>query len=201
MKKSSLLLQRPVRTFDDDPMPVEAPVDQGVESPLDSARPVASSEPKAAPEPLAKVRRNRQPQTKREISNETDASAKFGPLNVDLAKAKNREPKGLLTTTVPSLLHGRLMQQQEGPSGFINRAIGLNLRSNLNQVVEAGYRLAALRVAQAEDSRTISARSPMSSVADVDEAVKYVTQNLEKVSAAFIVGGCVMLLAEEQGLV
>jgi hypothetical protein len=93
------------------------------------------------------------------------------------------------------------MQQEEGPSGFINRAVQKHLRSNLNRVVEAGYRLAALRVAQAEDSRTISARAPMTYVVDVDDAVKYVTQNLEKVSAAFIVGGCVMLQAEEQGLV
>jgi hypothetical protein len=130
-----------------------------------------------------------------------DAESKFGPLTVDLAKAKRREPKGLLTTTVPSPLHVRLMQREDGPSGFINLAVEKFLRTHLNQVVEAGYRLADLRVSQAEDSRTISARSPITLVVDVDEAVKYVTHNLERVSAAFVVGGCVMLLAEEQGLV
>jgi hypothetical protein len=93
------------------------------------------------------------------------------------------------------------MQREDGPSGFINLAVEKFLRTHLNQVVEAGYRLADLRVSQAEDSRTISARSPITLVVDVDEAVKYVTHNLERVSAAFVVGGCVMLLAEEQGLV
>jgi hypothetical protein len=41
----------------------------------------------------------------------------------------------------------------------------------------------------------------MTHVADADEAARYVTRSLEKVSASFIVGGCVMLLAEEMGLV
>lgn len=192
MKKSSLLLQRPVRTFDDDPEPVIQRVQPKAEIPNENA-PVNPVEPKST-----KIR----PFTSRPgSSGETEAATKFGPLTVDLAKAKKREPKGLLTTTVSSMLHSRLMQQEEGPSGFINKAVEKHLRSHLNQVVEAGYRLAALRVAEAEDSRTISARARMTYVVDVDEAVRYVTQSLEKVSAAFIVGGCVMLLAEEQGLV
>jgi hypothetical protein len=192
MKKSSLLLQRPVRTFDDDPETVVQRVQPKPEN-LNEATPIDSMESR---------RTETRPITLRtSMSSETEASMKFGPLTVDLARAKKREPKGLLTTTVPSMLHGRLMQQEEGPSGFINRAVENHLRNHLNQVVEAGYRLAALRVAQAEDSRTISARASMSHVVDVDEAVSYVTQNLEKVSAAFIVGGCVMLSAEEQGLV
>lgn len=192
MKKSNLLLQRPVRTFDDDLEPVIQKVQPELEVPNENT-PINSVEPKST-----KIR----PLTVRPaMSGESEAATKFGPLTVDLAKAKKREPKGLLTTTVPSMLHSRLMQQEEGPSGFINKAVEKHLRSHLNQAVEAGYRLAALRVAQAEDSRTISARAPMTYVVDVDEAVKYVTQSLEKVSAAFIVGGCVMLSAEEQGLV
>lgn len=192
MKKSSLLLQRPVRTFDDDPELVIQRSQPEPEIPNESA-PINPVKPKPTKfRPLTPM-----PAT----SGETEAATKFGPLTVDLAKAKKREPKGLLTTTVPSTLHSRLMQQEEGPSGFINKAVEGHLRSHLNQAVEAGYRLAALRVAQAEDSRTISARAPMTYVVDVDEAVRYVTQSLEKVSAAFIVGGCVMLSAEEQGLV
>lgn len=192
MKKSSLLLQRPVRTFDDDLEPVIQKVQHELEVPNENTL-INPIEPKPT-----KIR----PLTPRPaMSGETEAATKFGPLTVDLAKAKKREPKGLLTTTVPSMLHSRLMQQEEGPSGFINKAVEKHLRSHLNQAVEAGYRLAALRVAQAEDSRTISARAPMTYVVDVDEAVRYVTQSLEKVSAAFIVGGCVMLSAEEQGLV
>lgn len=192
MKKSSLLLQRPVRTFDDDPEPVIQRVEPEPGVPNEST-PINSVEPKPTKvRPLAPIAA---------MSGETEAATKFGPLTVDLAKAKKREPKGLLTTTVPSMLHGRLMQQADGPSGFINKAVEEHLRSHLNQAVEAGYRLAALRVAQAEDSRTISARAPMTYVVDVDEAVRYVTQSLEKVSAAFIVGGCVMLSAEEQGLI
>lgn len=192
MKKSSLLLQRPVRTFDDDLEPVIQKVQHELEVPNKNTL-INPVEPKPT-----KVR----PLISRPaMSGEMEAATKFGPLTVDLAKAKKREPKGLLTTTVPSMLHSRLMQQEEGPSGFINKAVEKHLRSHLNQAVEAGYRLAALRVAQAEDSRTISARAPMTYVVDVDEAVRYVTQSLEKVSAAFIVGGCVMLSAEEQGLV
>ena len=192
MKKSSLLLQRPVRTFDDDLEPVIQKVQLEPEVPNENTL-INPVEPKST-----KIR----PLTLRPaMSDESEAVTKFGPLTVDLAKAKKREPKGLLTTTVPSMLHSRLMQQEEGPSGFINKSVEKHLRSHLNQAVEAGYRLAALRVAQAEDSRTISARAPMTYVVDVDEAVRYVTQSLEKVSAAFIVGGCVMLSAEEQGLV
>jgi len=191
MKKPSLLLQRPVRTFDDDQEPPTVRVEPEIETSKVGGPNLGESSPGEVPEFAAHS----------PVSGETEAVTKFGPLTVDLAKAKKREPKGLLTTTVPSLLHSRLMQQEEGPSGFINRAVRNYLRSHLNQVVEAGYRLAALRVAQAEDSRTISARAPMTYVADVEEAVKYVTQSLEKVSAAFIVGGCVMLLAEEQGLI
>ena len=194
MKKSSLLLQRPVRTFDDDPEPVIQRVQPQPEAEVpNESTPIDPVEPKPS-----KFR----PLTLRSsMSGETEASTKFGPLTVDLAKAKKRQPKGLLTTTVPSILHSRLMQQEEGPSGFINKSVEKHLRIHLNQAVEAGYRLAALRVAQAEDSRTISARAPMTHVVDVDEAVRYVTQSLEKVSAAVIVGGCVMLSAEEQGLV
>ena len=192
MKKSSLLLQRPVRTFDDDPEPVNHQIQPESEIPkaIMSVNPV-----EAEPGKIHSLT------TGPSASGEIEASTKFGPLTVDLAKAKKREPKGLLTTTVPSILHSRLMQQEEGPSGFINNAVEKHLRTHLNEAVEAGYRLAALRVAQAEDSRTISARARMTYVVDVDEAVRYVTQSLEKVSAAFIVGGCVMLSAEEQGLV
>lgn len=191
MKKPSLLLQRPVRTFDDDREPPTRPVELEVETPKVGVPSLAEPSPRETPAFT----------TRPPMFGEAEAVTKFGPLTVDLAKAKKREPKGLLTTTVPSVLHSRLMQQEEGPSGFINRAVREYLRSHLNQVVEAGYRLAALRVAQAEDSRTISARAPMTYVADVEEAVRYVTQSLEKVSAAFLVGGCVMLLAEEQGLI
>lgn len=202
MKKSSLLLQRPIRTFDDDPEPVVA------RTPETSIAPEPRKiQPDQVVEHLPEIPAELKPKRTRALTPRpqaaggTDPSLKFGPLTVDLAKAKKREPKGLLTTTVPNALHGRLMQQEEGPSGFINSAVEKFLRTNLNQVVEAGYRLAALRVAQAEDSRTISARAPMAYVVDVDEAVKYVTANLEKVSAAFIVGGCVMLLAEEGQLI
>ena len=192
MKKSSLLLQRPVRTFDDDPEPVHHQIQPESEFPKEimSVNPIE-----------ADLRKIHSLTTSPSASGGIEASTKFGPLTVDLAKAKKREPKGLLTTTVPSILHSRLMQQEEGPSGFINNAVEKHLRNHLNEAVEAGYRLAALRVAQAEDSRTISARARMTYVVDVDEAVRYVTQSLEKVSAAFIVGGCVMLSAEEQGLV
>jgi hypothetical protein len=201
MKKSSLLLQRPVRTFDEDPEPLVPTSRVEPEILLLQQKPVIADELRSAVSVEPKPRRVPPPSTSPGTNGGANPSEKFGPLTVDLAKAKKREAKGLLTTTVPSLLHGRLMQQEEGPSGFINRAVQKHLRSNLNRVVEAGYRLAALRVAQAEDSRTISARAPMTYVVDVDDAVKYVTQNLEKVSAAFIVGGCVMLQAEEQGLV
>ena len=199
MKKSSLLLQRPIRTFDDDPEPVLPPIQVASETQRIQPEPVIEPMPGIPVELKPKKIRTLNP--KPQAVGGTDPSLKFGPLTVDLAKAKKREPKGLLTTTVPNALHGRLMQQEEGPSGFINSAVEKFLRTNLNQVVEAGYRLAALRVAQAEDSRTISARAPMAYVVDVDEAVKYVTANLEKVSAAFIVGGCVMLLAEEGQLI
>jgi hypothetical protein len=141
------------------------------------------------------------PQAKVRSPEASGAASKFGPITVDLAKAKKRVPKGLLTTSVPSLLHSRLMQQEEGPSGFINNAVMKYLRADLNKVVEAGYRLAELRAAAAEGSQTISARIAMTHVADADEAARYVTRSLEKVSASFIVGGCVMLLAEEMGLV
>ena len=193
MKKTSLLLQRPVRTFDDDPTPVASPLQE---------EPVIHLQPKAAALGDPSAEHTAPPKGAQTLGPENPVpSEKFGPLTVDLAKAKKRVAKGLLTTTVPSYLHYRLMQQEEGPSGFVNKAVEKHLTSSINQVVEAGYRLAALRVAQAEDSRTISARTPMAAVVDVDDAVKYVTKNLEKVSAAFIVGGCVMLLAEEQNLV
>lgn len=39
----------------------------------------------------------------------------------------------------------------------------------------------------------------MTHLVDVDKAAKHVTSSLEKVSVSFIVGGCVMLLAEEKG--
>ena len=192
MKKGNLLLQRPVRTFDDEP-------DQG--APQIEPKPGIPDglQPTSPEEPRDKKVRTLNP--RKDMASTSDSSNKFGPLTVDLATVKKREPKGLLTTTVPSILHGRLMQREEGPSGFINQAVQKYLRTDLNRVVEAGYRLGALRVAQAEDSRTISARAPMTHVADVDEAGKYVTRTLEKVSAAFIVGGCVLLMAEEQGLV
>ena len=109
MKKGSLLLQRPVRTFEEEP-------DLGVEQ----VDPIPTSPDRLQPGPPEELKdtKVRTLTPRNEATSPADASEKFGPLTIDLAKAKKREPKGLLTTTVPSLLHGRLMQREEGPSGL-----------------------------------------------------------------------------------
>lgn len=129
------------------------------------------------------------------------ASEKFGELNVDLSKTRIREPKGLISTTVPSELHDHLTRREEGLSGFIAEAVRSHLRADLSKVVEAGFELAKLRAASDEGSQSITARIEMTHVHDVEEAVKYVTHEVQKVSAAFLVGGCVYLKAKSEGLV
>lgn len=180
---ASMLLKRPVSALDDPEFVQKPEPPKEVEAKPEKA--VLS-----APIPFVPA-----------AKTDSVASEKFGELRVDLSKAKIREAKGLISTTVPSELHDHLTRREEGLSGFIAEAVRHHLRADLSKVVEAGFELAKLRAASQEGSQSITARIEMTHVHDVEEAVKYVTHQIQKVSAAFLVGGCVYLKAKKEGLV
>lgn len=186
---ASMLLKRPERDLEEPEFLKKPELPETMQPPIEAK---ADPEVPVASRPIPLI-----PAAKAD----PEASEKFGELKVDLSKTRVRDPKGLISTTVPSALHDRLTRREEGLSGFIAEAVRRHLRADLSQVVEAGYELAKLRAASEEGSQSITARIEMTHVHDVEDAVKYVTHQVQKVSAAFLVGGCVYLKAKKEGLV
>lgn len=136
------------------------------------------------------------PEPAQTLESTTTLDDEFGQVSVNLA-AFCPPPQRKVWTSIPRSLHRQILQQGK-PTDFLQAA--MEFLKEIQAVLDAAQRLDALRKAEGLPV-SITGNVPDADALKVKRANEFLSKHLYKSSESFVVGGCVMLLAEKRGLV
>lgn len=123
-------------------------------------------------------------------------SEEFGEIEVDMSLFSSAHMQKVWTS-IPRSLHTSIIQNGKPTEFLKDSMVYLN---KLQDVIAAARRLELLRQSEGKPL-TVSGYVPDEDADKLTRAETFLSKNLYKSSKAFVVGGCVMLLAEDRQLV